>query len=350
MRFSVIQQSFFFGLLILVSVTFIWLIRDFILPIFWAVVFGIIFYPIHERWLTQTRNRASLASVLTILTILISIILPLFIVGSLVVTESIGYYREISGAQSSGDIRILERIIVASERLETFGIDKGRIESAVFGAAESIGNWFASQALSFGQNTFRFLLLLFVMLYILFFILRDGPAIEKRLLDVLPLGDAKEKRLIKRFISTTRATIKGTFVIALIQGTIGGILFFVTGVNAPILWGTLMGLLSIIPAIGPGLVWLPAGLILLFTGNVWQGVVILVGGGVIISFVDNLLRPPLVGKDTQMPDVLILLSTLGGLSLFGISGFIIGPIITAFFLAMWHMFEEEYRKDLEKYG
>ena len=160
----------------------------------------------------------------------------------------------------------------------------------------------------------------------------------------------REKRLFRKFASTTRATVKGTFLIALIQGALGGILFFAVGISAPFLWGSIMGVLSVIPAIGPGIIWLPAGIILLVSGSIWQGIFVLVAGGLVISLIDNALRPIFVGKDTEMPDFLILLSTFGGLSVFGITGFIIGPIIAAFFLSMWNMFEEEYKKDLSTRG
>jgi len=224
------------------------------------------------------------------------------------------------------------------------------LQENVASIAKTASSWLGSQALTIGQNTFRVMVLSFVMLYILFFLLRDGPKLEKRLVEILPLGDVKERRLFKKFTSTTRATIKGTFVIAIIQGTIGGILFLIAGVGAPLLWGALMGVLSVIPAVGPAVIWIPVGILLLLSGSVWQGVLVLIGGAAIISLVDNILRPILVGKDTQMPDVVILLSTLGGLTLFGISGFIIGPIIAAFFLAMWQMFEEEFRTELKTRG
>jgi len=351
MRFATIQQTFFFGLLTLVTIAFLWLIRDFIFPIFWAIVFAILFYPLNTWWLARTNLKPTLSSILTIATIILLIFTPLFVIGSLTLAESIQYYQQFSANNLVTDgISILDRAIAFAGQFESLGIDQNRIESVVLQAAKGIGDWLTSQAIAFGQNIFRFVLLFFIMLYILFFLFRDGTYLEKRLLKVLPLGDKKEKRLIARFVSTTRATIKGTFVIAVIQGTIGGLLFWVVGINAPLVWGILMGLLSVIPAVGPAIIWLPAGLILLFTGNIWQGVVILVIGGVVITFIDNLLRPPLVGKDTQMPDVLILLSTLGGLTLFGITGFIIGPIIAAFFLSMWTMFEEEFEKELEKYG
>ena len=188
------------------------------------------------------------------------------------------------------------------------------------------------------------------MLYVLFFMLRDGAKIEERVIKILPMGNQKEQRIFRNFASVTRATIKGNFIIALIQGALGGLLFFAAGIEAALLWALLMATLSVIPAVGPALVWFPAGIILMLSGNLPQGLIVLAGGFLVISVIDNLLRPFLVGRDTQMPDVFILLSTLGGLSLFGISGFILGPIVAGFFLVMWKMFEEAYSGDLKARG
>jgi len=351
MQFRTIQQSFFFGVLALVSITFLWIIHGFLMPIFWAIVFAILFYPLQRIWLVHTKERAGLSSILSIVTILLIVFVPLTFIGSLVFKESIDVYQQLSATGVEKiQIDFLEKITVVSQYLEDFGIEESEIREKVALFAGRASEWLASQAISFGQNTFLVIVQFFVMIYILFFMLRDGPAIEKRLIQILPLGDRKEKRLFAKFVSTTRAVIKGTFVIGIIQGTIGGILFAIAGINGAVLWAVLMTILSVIPAVGPALVWLPAGVILLLTGSIWQGVLILVGGGVIISLIDNILRPKLVGKDTKMPDTFILISTLGGLSIFGITGFVIGPIVAGFFIAMWQMFEEEFRKDLELHG
>jgi predicted PurR-regulated permease PerM len=152
--------------------------------------------------------------------------------------------------------------------------------------------------------------------------------------------------LFERFTTTTRAVAKGTVAIAILQGALGGIAFAIAGVSAPTLWGVAMTFMAVIPAIGPGIIWLPAGIILLLTGSIWQGVFILIVGGLLVSLIDNLLRPILIGRETKMPDALILLATLGGLATFGISGFIVGPIIAAFFLSLWSIFEEKYHTEL----
>ena len=351
MHFKIIQQSFFFGLLALVSLSFLFIIHDFLMPIFWAIVFAILFNPLQQKWLSVTKKRASFSSFLTIVTILLIVFVPLSIVGSLVLKESVDFYQQLSTTNTEGvQIDFLEKITVVSRYLEDFGVEEAEFKERVTAWGGQASRWLASQAVVFGQSTFSVIVQFFVMIYILFFMFRDGPAIEKWLIHILPLGDHKERRLFARFVSTTRAVIKGTLVIGIIQGAIGGILFWVAGIKGAVLWAVLMTLLSVIPAVGPALVWLPAGILLLLTGSLWQGILILAGGAVIISLIDNILRPRLVGKDTQMPDTFILISTLGGLSIFGITGFVIGPIVAGFFIAMWHMFEEQYRRELELHG
>jgi predicted PurR-regulated permease PerM len=176
----------------------------------------------------------------------------------------------------------------------------------------------------------------------LFYFLRDGPRLLEGLVRSLPLGDERERHLLGRFAEVSRATIKGTLVVGIVQGAIGGIAFALLGIAAPVLWGVVMALLSILPAVGPALVWVPTAGVLIANGEWGTGIALIVIGVFVIGLVDNLLRPILVGRDTRMPDYLIMLSTLGGLAGFGLAGIIIGPIIAAFFLSVWHMAEQEF--------
>jgi predicted PurR-regulated permease PerM len=152
----------------------------------------------------------------------------------------------------------------------------------------------------------------------------------------------RERQLLAKFADVALATIKGTLVVGVVQGAIGAVLFWILGIPAPVFWGSLMAVLSVLPAVGPGLIWLPAAVILLAMGQILKGIVLIVAGVLVIGLVDNMLRPLLVGHDTQMPDYLVLLATLGGLAVFGVSGFVIGPVIAAFFLVVWEMFAQEY--------
>lgn len=346
------QQMIFLGFLALISIAFLWVINDYLMPIFWAIVFAIIFFPVHTRLLPHLKY-PSLSSATTVLFIILLIFVPLFFVGSLVVKESLTIYQQIAVANNSDGVATVDLFTQfgeATKYLERFGISELEVKEKTITYASVATNWLSNQAISFGGKTFTFTLQFFLMLYLLFFFIRDGRKIEKRLIEILPLGDRREKRLFAKFTSTTRAVIKGTLVVGIVQGVIGGILFSIVGIKAAILWGVLMTILAVVPAVGAVIIWLPASIILLLTGNIWQGILIFVVGALVISLIDNILRPILVGKDTKMPDVLILISTLGGLSVFGITGFVIGPVVAGFFIAMWNMFEEEYRSDLQLHG
>ena len=226
--------------------------------------------------------------------------------------------------------------------IESLGIDVAGLTSQLSSSAVSISQFIASSALAIGQDTLRIAIFFILMLYLLFFCLKDGDIILEAIIKALPFGDERERHLLERFAEVSRATIKGTLVIGIVQGAIGGITFAILGLQAPVLWAVMMALLSIVPAVGPALIWVPASLILMFDGRLGAGIALFIVGAVIISLVDNILRPILVGRDTKMPDYLILLSTLGGLTAFGLAGVVIGPIIAAFLLSVWAMAVDEF--------
>jgi predicted PurR-regulated permease PerM len=280
-----------------------------------------------------------------LLVILVIVILPLFLIGLAVANEATGLYQRVS----SGEINLQEpldalrsQVPLATNLMDRVGVDIEEIRQGLSDAAVTVSRYLASQALVIGQNALEFTVMFFVMLYLLFFFLRDGDRLLNTLVRALPLGDVRERLLFSRFAEVSRATIKGTFVVAIVQGTLGGLIFWILGINAAVFWGVLMAVLSLLPAIGSAIIWLPAAIILMVTGSVVKGLVLIVVGTLIIGMVDNVLRPLLVGRDTQMADYLILLTTLGGLAVFGISGFVIGPIIAALFLSVWEMFIEEF--------
>jgi predicted PurR-regulated permease PerM len=226
--------------------------------------------------------------------------------------------------------------------MESTGLDPARLQSQLSSSAVQLSQLVASRALAIGQDTLRITVYFFLMLYLLFFFLRDGQRILAAATRALPLGDERERLLLRRFAEVSRATLKGTLVVAIVQGTIGGVAFSVIGIGAPVLWGVAMAVLSIVPVVGSALVWFPAAVVLILGGQLVAGIALILVGALVMGVVDNLLRPVLVGRDTRMPDYLILLSTLGGLAAFGLAGVVIGPIIAAFFLAVWRMASEEF--------
>ena len=194
---------------------------------------------------------------------------------------------------------------------------------------------FASQALNVGQNALEFFVGLFIMLYLLFFLLRDGSELSQQIRSAMPLPDELQQTLFGKFTNVIRATIKGSVVVAIVQGALGGLIFWFLGIKAAVLWAVVMAFLSLLPAVGTAIVWFPVAVYLLATGATWDGIILIAYGVLVIGLVDNILRPILVGKDTQMPDYVVLISTLGGIAVFGLNGFVIGPIIAAMFIAVW---------------
>ena len=339
------QKASFLLVLALTTIAFFWLIASFLMPVFWAAVLATIFFPVQRRYVARFGGRRSLAAIATLLTIVAVVVLPLALVGVAVTREALQLAEQIkSGAiDLKAPLRYLERMMpVATDFLDRFGLHVDGLTERLSTAALGISQLIAAGALGIGQDILNVTALFFVMLYILFFFLRDGSQLVATLIRVLPLGDARERQLLAKFGEVSLATIKGTLVVGVVQGAIGGVLFWALGIPAPIFWGAVMAVFSVLPAVGPGLVWAPAAIILLALGAYVKAIILIAGGVVVIGLVDNVLRPLLVGRDTQMPDYLVLLATLGGIAVFGISGFVIGPVIAAFFLVVWEMFADEY--------
>jgi predicted PurR-regulated permease PerM len=346
------QRAFFFVLLFAVTLAFLWMIRGFLQPIFWAIAFGIIVYPVHGWLVPRLRGRESLSAALSVLLLVVVVILPLIGVTAAVTNEATALVQRLSGGNGGGGldlngvyIRAQESMPKAMALLERLGVDPQRLESQLSTAAVNVSRVVASSALSIGKDSLRITVFFFLMLYLLFFFLRDGTLLLEGLVRALPLGDTRERALFARFAEVSRATIKGTLVVGAVQGLIGGVTFSLLGIGAPVLWGVVMALASLVPAVGPALVWLPAAIVLLATHHVIAGVALILVGVFVIGLVDNLLRPVLVGRDTRMPDYLILLSTLGGIAGFGFAGIVIGPTIAALFLSIWQMAQEEFGQE-----
>jgi predicted PurR-regulated permease PerM len=344
-RGTAIQDVSFFVLVALTTLAFLALIAGFLMPVFWAAVLATVFFPLQSRYVVALGGRRSVAALTTMLTIVGLVVVPLFLVGLAMSREAIDLHDQIaSGAiDLQAPLRFLRRITpLASDYLDRFGVDVEGLTQRLSTAAVAVSQFVASRALGIGQDVLRITALFFLMLYILFFFLRDGTQLVATLIRVLPLENVRERRLLAKFAEVSLATIKGTLVVGVVQGAIGAVLFWALGIPAPVFWGTLMAMFSVLPAVGPGLVWLPAAVILLGMGQIVKGIILIATGVLVIGLVDNVLRPILVGRDTQMPDYLVLLATLGGLAVFGVSGFVIGPVVAAFFLVVWEMFAQEH--------
>lgn len=354
-------QRFFLLLALLgVGILFIYTIRIFLQPILLAAVFATLFYPLYEWMVRRLRGRRAVASVLTCLLLVLGFLGPLYSVGHLVWLQAkdIGddvqvWWQELEARQEGGAggwvDSVLDRVtdwlqsIPLVNRLDLGEIDWGGLVQNV---AQGSGQLVTTVIERTGRGAFQLVLLTFVTLFTLFYFFMDGPRLTRRARELIPLGTAEKQAIADRFVSVSRALVKGTLLIAVIQGILGGLTLWIFGVRAAVLWGVLVAILSIIPAIGPWLVLYPAAAILLITGQPWKALGVVLVTVVVILQLDNLLRPRLVGSGARMHDLLVFFSTLGGIVAFGPMGFIIGPVVAALFLALLEIYGEEFQGEL----
>lgn len=331
---------------IIVTLAFGWVISPFYGAILWGVVIGIMFVPLNRRLIRAMPGRKNSAALITLLAIIALVIIPAVFISISLVEEVIGLYarvrsNEFDFAQIFADVQ-KSLPPWAAGLLQRFGFTNvDTIAQRLSEGVSTVARFLAQSALGLSQSAFSFMAATGVMLYLAFFLLRDGDRLALQIGSRIPLLTEHKIALSEKFATVIRATIKGSVVVAIVQGLIGGIIFWLLGVEAALLGGVAMGFFSLIPAIGTGLIWVPVAIYLLATGAVWQGVTLILCGFFVIGMVDNVLRPILVGKETRMPDYIVLVSTLGGISIFGINGFILGPAIAALFMAAWDIFGRE---------
>jgi len=334
------SKNAFIFVLSLITILFAIILWNFFLPILWAIVLSILFYPL-RNYLIDKKYNPSLVSFLTIIVIVILVLIPGFIIFTVIGSESLLVLNKIeSGEYNLGQLVNWFNALVPNliDRLDSIGLNTNQLIEQLNNIGVGATKFIVSLLMSTGQNLLQFFLSFFIMIYLLFFFLRDGENIIKSCIESFPMDDNQERFLIEKFSTVIKATVKGTILIAIAQGSIGGLILLFLDIEGAILWGAMMALFSILPGIGASIIWLPIALALIFNGALLKGLILIISGIFIIGLIDNLLRPYLVGKETNLPDYLILLSTLGGITIFGLSGFIIGPVVTALFIALWTTF------------
>lgn len=327
-------------MLIAVSIGFIYIIWPFSGAILWAIIAATVAAPSYsKRIAANPKARGRWAGIYTF-GVLAIIILPALGMASILVDQAVGLVTAIQTGEI--DLAAIGRGIEAALPDWLRDILRSNGVTTIDDALKQLGRLVAGSAqllvgniVSVGTNALSLFLQISIMLYLFFFFLRDGRRITATLNRAIPLARSHKAEFGQKFMSMARATIKGTLIVALVQGVLGGVVFWMLGIDAPALWGTLMGVFSLIPAFGTGVIWVPMAIYLMATGDVTKGVILVVIGAGVISMVDNVLRPILVGKDTGLPDWLLLVVTLGGVALFGFNGILIGPLIAALFIAAW---------------
>lgn len=341
-------RVFLIGLVISISLVFLWLIRNQVIALLAGSILAGLSTPLYKKLLRLTRDRGSIASALTVLLLLLLIIIPgialVFVVAAqaVEVTQAVGPWIQRQAARTDELDALLERLPFA-EYLAPY---RDQVSAKLAQLAGTVGQFVVGVLASATKGTASFFLNLFIALYSTFFFLKHGGRVLERILYYLPLKSEDEDRLVNRFLSVARATIKGTLVIAIVQGGLGAAGLALMGIGGAVFWGAVIAVLSLIPAVGAAVVWVPVTVYLIAVGKVGPAIFIVVWFSVIVGTSDNLLRPFLVGKDTQMSDLMVLVSTLGGLATFGMSGLLLGPIVAALFDTVWAIYGEAFKNVL----
>lgn len=346
-----LSQNFFVALLIGTTCLFFYMVRSFLVPVLLAIVFSTLFYPFFLRVCRWFGGRRTLASLFCCFLFLLVLVLPVYGVAQLVAQEAVSFYNDagkrVLEVMEKGNAGYLGKL-TGLPWVKTFGLDRIDLKSYAADAGASAGklagNFFAKAS----KGTLHVLIVLFTTLFTMFYFFRDGERLAARVKYLIPMESKNEEAIVARFIAVSRATLKGTLLIAIIQGALTGLALWIFGVDSAVLWGVVATLFSVIPMVGSGTVLYPAALIQAVSGNVWQGVGIALAGALFISHVDNLLRPRLVGQEAGMHDLMIFFSTLGGIGLFGPVGFIVGPIIAALFLSILDIYSAKFATELRE--
>jgi len=342
-----LERWSFLGFVALMTALFLWMLKPFFGAIFWACALTVMFYPLQRRMLGWMRGRQNLAALATLAVMCSIVVVPAVFLIISFVNQGTDLYKYLSANGWAPARDMFEKVAsllppVAAGWLKDSGFATlDQTLKQLPDIAGLLAGGVASRAWGVVQGSLGFLLNLALMLYLVFVMLVSGPSLVEKLVRALPLGDARERLVIAKFGEVVRATLKGSVVVAAVQGALGGLIFLILGAPHPLFWGVVMAVLSLIPVVGSGVVWAPYAVFLIATGHPVRGVVLIVFGVVVIGLADNILRPILVGRETRMPDFLVLLSTIGGLAVFGVNGFMFGPLVAALFLAVWDIFEKE---------
>ena len=340
----------FFVLLLAIgiSIVFFAMIKRMAVALLLAAIFAGMFHPMYRKFVGWLGGRRALAALVTVIVLILVVFIPLSVFLGIVaaqaleVTHSVGPWIERQIEQPDR----LDQLLWSNPRLEWLQPYQHELMTKISELAGMVGSFLVNSVAAATRGTASFLLSTFVMLYAFFYFLLSGRELLEKVLYYIPLEPEDENLMVEKFLSVTRATLKGSLVIGIVQGLLAGAGFAVAGIEGAAFWGTVMAVLSIIPAVGTGLVWVPAVIYLFVVGKTGVAIALGVWCMVVVGTVDNFLRPALVGRDTKMPDLMVLISTLGGLFYFGAVGFIIGPVVAALFIAAWEIYGRAFAEYL----
>lgn len=336
------RRTLLFVLLAMATLALVAILLPFYGTLLWAVILAVLFMPFNRWLLRHLGGRRTPAALATLVVVVLIAVLPLIFISTSLFAEASALFERLQNPQTTPTayFRTLYDALPAwlADLLTRLGLGNfDALQERLTALLSQGSKLLTSQALKLGQNTFELVVSLFVMLYIAFFLIRDGDALRLALREAIPLSERHQRDLYGKFAAVVRATVKGNLIVAAVQGALGGLAFWVLDIHGALLWAVLMGFLSLLPAVGAAIVWLPVALWLLASGATLDGIGLIAFGIAVIGLVDNVLRPRLVGKDTRLPDWMVLVTTLGGIAVFGLNGFVLGPLIAAMFFAVWQI-------------
>ena len=352
MNRDTVNKSVLILLVIFISAVFLSMIRTFLMAIFLAGIFSALARPLYKRFECWYGGRRALASLSTLFLIVTIVILPLGALMGIVTAQALKVGQTVTPwvqeqIAQPGEFHKLLSSLPFYDMIVPYSETIWRKAGELIG---TISQFLISSIGSATMGAVNLLFMAFAMLYTMFFFLMDGDKLLNKILYYLPLQDQDEQRMLEKFTSVTRATLKGTAVIGILQGGFAGLAFWVVGIPSAVFWGTIMAVLSIIPGIGTALVWGPAVIILAAGGHFLKAVGLGIFCALVVGSIDNLLRPILVGKDTQMHELMIFFGTLGGIVMFGVMGMFIGPIVAALFITIWEIYGVAFKDILPQVG
>ncbi len=333
------NHNFLLFLIILAFIGTFFIMKPFFISIFLAFILTTMFNKTNKKLAKKLNGKKTLSSLIMCFWVMLILIIPFAIITVLTINEADELIKQAQEKNISFNLNSIQNLpIIQSLNFGGLFDTKEGIEQ-ITKSAQTAGNYLFSAIRTIYTSTSNFIFILVVCFFALYYFFKDGDIIIKKIMDLSPLPSSQEKQIFGKFNTMTVATIKGTLVIALIQGLLMGIVFWIAGIKAPTIWGLLTAIVSIIPLLGVFLVWLPAGLVLLFIGNIWQALLIMIVGGIVISSIDNFLRPKLIEGETSLHPLLVFLSTLGGIAVFGPLGFVIGPVIITLLITLLEIYQ-----------
>ncbi len=352
MKSETFQRGFLLILVMLITVAFLWMVKGFLITLLLGAMFASLFRPMYLRFVGWYRGRKGAASASTLLVFILVVMLPLFGFIGLVANEAVRVTQDVTPwiQDKVGNRAQLDETLHRLPGFRYITPYSDQILNKLGAAVSGLGNSIVKAAGIFTAGTLMFFVNFAIMLYAMFFFFINGPEMLAKFLYYLPLHSRDEKKLLNGLRDTARATLKGIVVIGAIQGALAGLAFWAAGIPSPLFWGTVMAVMSVVPNVGSALVWIPGCIYLFVSGNAVAAILVFIWCALVVGSADNILRPMLVGKDTEMHELLIFISTLGGLTMFGLEGFILGPMFALLFLSIWEIYGQAFKDVLPKPG